>query len=351
MISISKNVLNTCIVSYRYDFEKQVKEIKHNLIQLQTKYNSQLDYNQRRFLRKIIQKISVCNLLTIDQKKIEEVITELGKTPSSKNTITLNEADRKKTSEPEKKVLKFHELLVLAFNYSSYRGNFYPKLFNKLGIKSCVYCNSQLALNVEKNTYTKKGNINGKLMVAKYQLDHAYSKADFPYLSATIYNLYPCCAVCNNIKRKKEVKFKLYNDIVVDSDYKFILDKNSLIKYMMTYNSDDLLISFEDPDKKQKEKEGKGSLEDTFHITSIYNSQKDIIEEILIRTEIYNETYRKELVNSFSILFPGSSFSMDRIFLGTYPDPKDIHRRPLSKFIQDISKEVSRLSVEIKKNV
>ncbi|WP_152561032.1 hypothetical protein [Flavobacterium sp. ASV13] len=296
-------------------------------------------------MKKIIQKISVCNLMSADQDRILDLITELGETPKSKNTIKLADADKKNSSGKPINNISFHDLLVLKFNYSAYRGNFYPRLFSRLGIKSCVYCNSQLALNVEKNTYTQAGKLNGRLKVAKYQLDHAYSKADYPYLSATIYNLYPCCAVCNNVKRKKKVNFKLYGDAQLQSNYTFSL-KDSLTEYMLCYDPEKLMVYFDDPDKPLQNREGKGSLEDTFHISSIYNAQKDLAEEIIIRTQIYNQTYRKDLEESFRTLFPGSGFSIERFFLGTYPDSKDIHRRPLSKFTQDISKEVSRLSSE-----
>jgi hypothetical protein len=317
------------------------------MILVRTDYQSVLDPKQKRFLKKIIYRLSVSNLMTLNNERIEEVVRDIGKTPNPNKKITLSFRDKKNSSDPSKNIVFFKDLLIWKFNYGVYRGDFYPKLFRKLGIRACVYCNSQLTLNVEKNTYNTTGKLNGIAKVAKYELDHAYSKSDYPYLSATVFNLYPSCGVCNNIKRKKEVKFKLYSSIESPSIYKFSLKKESLVEYMTSYNSDELIITFEDPDKPFEDKEGKGSLEDTFHISSIYNAQKDIAEEIIIRSHIYNDTYRDDLHKSFSSLFPGNAFEMERIFLGTYPNPQDIHLRPLSKFIQDISADVKRLSIEL----
>lgn len=355
MKAISKLRLDSCITTFSEDFEKQRKEVLNNLRGLTHPfYQDQFNYKQRRFIRAIITKLSVRNLMTLGLEDIEELILELGKTPNPTNKITLNKADKDKAIEKdddEKKKntqVSFQDLLVYKFNYSSYRNNFYPRLFSNLGIKSCVYCNSQLTLTVVKNTYTDRaGNLNGKAKIAKYQLDHVYSQKDYPYISATVFNLYPCCGVCNNIKRKKNVNFRLYSNLEQPSPYKFSLTKDSLAAYMVSHNSEELVVTFEDPDKPKPDKRGNGSLEDTFHISSIYNEQKDIAEEIIVRAQVYNDTYKKELEASFGAIFPGSGFSIERIFLGTYPDEKDIHKRPLSKFIQDISSEVRRLSMEI----
>ena len=43
--------------------------------------------------------------------------------------------------------------------------------------------------------------------------------------------------------------------------------------------------------------------------------------------------------DNFKFLLPTSSIEFERLWLGTYPDKKDIERRPLTKFMQDIWKQ------------
>lgn len=43
----------------------------------------------------------------------------------------------------------------------------------------------------------------------------------------------------------------------------------------------------------------KGSFQDTFDIEGIYETQKDLVEELIVKARVYNAAYRKGLVNSF----------------------------------------------------
>ena len=85
-----------------------------------------------------------------------------------------------------------------------------------------------------------------------------------------------------------------------------------------------------------------GSLTDTFDIRGIYETQIDLVEEIILKARIYNDTYKATLLKEFPKLFTKSSLS-DRVLLGTYADEEDIHKRPMTKFIQDIAKSLSKI--------
>lgn len=101
----------------------------------------------------------------------------------------------------------FRNELINVMGYKELRDNFYPDYFEKIGIKSCVYCNSQLALTVRK--------VNGNRS-AKFQVDHYYSKSEFPCFSISFYNLYPVCGSCNNSKSNNKVTFNLYSNNYTD---------------------------------------------------------------------------------------------------------------------------------------
>ena len=99
--------------------------------------------------------------------------------------------------------IEFRNELIKRLGYSELRDNFYPEYFEKTGIKTCVYCNSQLALTVR---------IVGGPRKAKFQIDHYYPKSEYPCFSISFYNLYPVCGPCNNSKSASQINFNLYSD-------------------------------------------------------------------------------------------------------------------------------------------
>jgi hypothetical protein len=340
MVSIDKKVLLNCFSHFSKELESQRKYILHNLIDSRNKYSKHFNSKEKRFFRKLIHEFSTREFIQADEQKIERLIEDIGKVPIPGNRFEYIG----KSGAPLKNKISFTNLIQICFDYSGSRSNFYPRFFHRIKIRSCVYCNSQLTLNVEKQTYKNGNEIK---MVAKYQLDHFYSQDDYPYLSATIFNLYPTCATCNNIKRKKTVKFQLYTNSVVPSVYKFNINKDSIVEYLLTNDSERLNITFSDPDKPYPNKYAGASLEDVFQISSIYNMQKDIVEELLIKAYVYNSSYKKELQKNFRDVFPKNSFDIERLILGNYANENEIHQRPLSKFMQDISSEINRLKDSI----
>lgn len=340
MISIDKKILFNCFLHFSKELETQRKFILTNLTTSKFKYEKYLSYDERRFLKKLIYEFKTREFIKADDQMIRGIINNLGKFP--KQHIKFEYIGKK--GEPLKNKISFKELILICFDYSGSRDGFYPRFFHRMKIRACIYCNSQLTLNVVKQTYKKK---EPTKMVAKYQLDHHYSQNDYPYLSATIFNLYPTCATCNNIKRKKTVNFQLYGDSPKSSLYKFKIDKQSIVDYLMTNDSEKLDISFSDPDKPNSNKYAAKSLEDVFHVSSIYNMQKDIVEELVIKAYIYNASYKKELQRSFTNIFPKNAFDIERLILGSYTKENEIHLRPLSKFMQDISNEINRLKDSI----
>ena len=174
---------------------------------------------------------------------------------------------------------------------------------------------------------------------AKFQVDHFYPQSKHPHFSISLFNLYPVCASCNNVKSDKPVNFKLYTNRSTaksTSPYEFRLLDGVVSEYLLEKRSELIEFQFIDPDTQ---KAISGSLQDTFDIQGIYETQKDVIEELIIKAQIYNKAYRKKLVDSFPDLFTHASLS-NRIFVGNYTEPLEIHKRPLAKFTQDIARQL-----------
>jgi hypothetical protein len=220
---------------------------------------------------------------------------------------------------------KFYELVVDAMRYDDARFEYYPFAL-KLGIKTCVYCNAQLAATTKNNNGSYKG---------IYELDHFYPKSKYPYLCTSFFNLQPCCAHCNKSKNDNKAKFGLYTTNYKElNPFIFSLDKKSLIKYMLNQDCEELKIKFDSNDTNLLQDHN-----NHFHIKELYNTQIDFAEEIVWKSKIYNKSYQANLYDSFQKLFPKHT-DYNRFILGNYADEKDIHKRSMSKFTQDIAKQL-----------
>lgn len=223
----------------------------------------------------------------------------------------------------------FYDLIIDAMRYDAIRDKEFMPYLKEIGIKSCVYCNSQLTIVTEKNENNE--------ISAKLELDHYYAKSKYPFLCISFFNLYPTCGNCNRAKSKKDAVFQLYSEENIDLDvFDFILDDESVLKYLKSRNVDDIKFSF-------KTKVGLTDIstdhDKMFCIQGIYNTQKDIIEELIHKKEAYSEQYKKDLVELFDGLFPDKAF-INRLIIGNYANTEEIHKRPMSKFTQDIAKDL-----------
>lgn len=228
----------------------------------------------------------------------------------------------------------FRDKIIAALKYSNRRSDFYPQYFRSIGIKTCVYCNSQLTVSIDS---VDKKNIGRTLVKAKFQVDHYLPKSHYPCFSISLFNLYPVCASCNNCKLDKDIVFSLYKDTVTyPSDFKFILDDISKMRFIGSRNINDLKISFSEP---KVAKPGTESFKDLFDIQGIYETQKDVVAEIILKSEVYSDTYKNDLMKKFPKIFKDLG-TINQLIIGNYVEESDIHRRPMAKFIQDIAKQL-----------
>ena len=221
---------------------------------------------------------------------------------------------------------EFYKLIVEAMRYDAVRDKEFLPFVKKNGIKSCVYCNAQFSITTERKNGSQSG---------MFELDHFYPKSKYPFLSTSFFNLQPCCSHCNKTKSDRPALFSLYTSDYNSLDpFNFSLDKKSILRYLLTQAEDELIIIFTSVDMNLK-----NNHEELFHISELYKQHKDIIEELIWKSKVYNNSYKMSLSDSFSKKFPNSS-NFNRFILGNYDNPKDIHRRPMAKMVQDIAKEL-----------
>lgn len=263
------------------------------------------------------------NILTATPLELEDLKKAFGELPDDPEE-NLNEVSLR---------ILLKNKITTALGYTGLRRDFYPKYFAGIGIKSCVYCNSQLAVSIEKDQ---------KVYSGRFQVDHFNSQDEFPWMAISLFNLYPSCASCNGNKSNDVVIFELYTndrDKLRTSPFVFRLDPGSKAKYLTSRDPEDIKYNFEDRCKNNVP----SAFGKKFHIDAVYATQVDLVEEILLKSQMYDETYRKTLSNNFSKLGI-SNVSIERIILGNYVKEIEIHKRPLAKFMQDLAIELKLIA-------
>jgi hypothetical protein len=221
---------------------------------------------------------------------------------------------------------EFKNELINRLGYSKFRDEFYPEYFLKTDLKACAYCNSQLAVSVR----TIKGE-----KIAKFQVDHFLPKSEYPGFSISFFNLIPVCGPCNGKKSSTSINFNFYSNNQKDlkkSPFQFELDRKSIAKYRINGNIDELIIKFIDLENRR--------FDEQFDIEGIYNTQKDIAEELILKSMIYNQKYLEGLRYSFKKLYRDKIPMVERLLVGNYTNEKDIHKRPMSKFTMDLARQL-----------
>lgn len=228
----------------------------------------------------------------------------------------------------------FRDLITKALRYEDYREREYLDFIKDLGINTCVYCNAQLTIviNLRKiQQGARKGQFERE---GKFEVDHFHSQSKYPFLCTSFYNLIPCCSNCNKSKSDDNSLFYLYTGTDNLESFVFKIDNDSLDKYFTTRKRSDLEIRFE-----STENDLLTNHKELFRIEEIYATQKDVAEEIINKAEAYTLAYKQGLVDTFKDLFPDKAL-INKLLIGNYDKPDEIHKRPLAKFMQDIARQV-----------
>ena len=275
------------------DENKDLKKIHNsNIEKLKSIDDGVLNVKEIRFKNKIINHFESNDLNFFTAKPID--VLQIKKSPTA----------------------KIRNMILNALDYTSHRKNLIPKFFESLGIKVCVYCNSQLAISFKKENNSYK---------ALLEADHNYPKKYYPYLAISLYNLYPSCANCNRHKSTKPVLFDLYSNHSNKSIISFKFDNDCIVDFRTSF----------DISKIKYEVLGDEEYIKSLHIEEIYSTQKDVAEELIIKSLTYNETYIKELK-----VFGIKQENITRYIVGNYTEDSDMHKRPLSKFMADIARDL-----------
>lgn len=265
-----------------------------------------------------------------------------------------------------------NEELKQLFDYEIFRDSKPPNwgaysYFKMLGVNACPYCNrifinptrrpkrrklTPLIDKFDNQTYQWIRSHNPNL---KPDIDHFRSKEKHPYLAISIYNLIPCCTICNSrLKHKRNWTILHPFTDSLDNHYRFTIDflsadeiykregiaKVDIDKYLGTALLNNKTESFKInliPRNGDETKEAFLTKE-LFFVEELYQNHKDYVLEILKKAQWYNEDYMDSLHESFPDIF-SSQEDFLQAYLANYINSDDINKRPLSKLTIDIARE------------
>lgn len=193
------------------------------------------------------------------------------------------------------------------------------ELANKIGTRTCVYCNRIYSFTIE------DGNGN---TVARPDFDHWLPKEKHPLLSMSFYNLIPSCPICNrSIKLRKDFEYGKHvhpYQSEVERQFKFQYEPQPGAKWILKVAN---CTPVEDATAELLK------IEDVY--TPYANSEvKDILEFAYKNTPDYLVELRDTVMKAF-----GNSISKEhayRMVFGTELRSSLFLDRPLSKMKRDV---------------
>ncbi|RXK02328.1 hypothetical protein CRV02_05675 [Arcobacter sp. CECT 8989] len=279
--------------------QSQLNRIIRNCGLKATKKRSQilLNTNELDFLKSI-------NL----EKKLKEILTA----NTEKLRATIDDFEPQ-MSENLKKVI-YNVFINNIYSTNKFDG---LKFVNDIGLQTCPYCNRAYIQSV-----SRRG-------VVRPQIDHFFPKDKYPYLGVSFYNLIPSCSICNGTTVKgnnDSYKDKLVSPYEMKNDnFKFSFDIKSIDNFPPK-----LVTKIDINDKY-------------FKLEDFYKHHGDIVYEL------YSKLYNEDTKEHFDVLrksLSGVGFDeaeIHKFITCGYKKNEDLHKRPLSKLIKDISEELNLL--------
>ncbi len=232
-------------------------------------------------------------------------------------------------------------------------------LIDELNITVCPYCNRSF---IDTYICDETGKIKSNA-----QLDHFYPQEQYPYFALSMYNLIPCCGVCNlgKLSDNKEIVYPYEEDFGnyakfetsflkgeenESYDIRYLLGVTDNFRIKIKINKEiikDKLI-LESKEKKCKldlEKEYDNinqKIENSikiFHLEDLYNFHKENVRELIKKAIIYNKSRIDELCTQYPELFTNREEVLQMV-VSNYICDEDLGKRPLAKLTKDICEEL-----------
>ena len=297
------------LVKYK-EFEKKDYYEKIAESKMQKQNNSTFEEYYNTNIKAILNNYSLADILIGNFNKLLEI----------KKSINLSSTDS--------------EIIKTFFNYDKANSKDIVTLISKLQPKiskffeenievhTCYYCNIDFINTFKKNNEIKNA----------FTLDHVLEKADYPFLALSLYNLVPSCYVCNSKVKDSKIPFDDFSPTNKDFDFdervkfkSFISNTNFQIEKEQDFYIK-LIENYSNKFDKYIE---------SLNLNNRYDYHKYKVLEMIQKRREYPDSRIKEL----SDLTKKTQEEIKQDLFGIYTS-EDLHKRPLSKLIKDISEEL-----------
>lgn len=194
------------------------------------------------------------------------------------------------------------------------------RISSLLDRNTCTYCNRQYTLTVEEEDKR----------IIRPQFDHWYPKVQYPVLALSIYNLIPSCAICNSsIKSSTTFNTTDYVHPYINQDistrYTYSYGKDGDFKNKVTIDTKDTSVF---------------NTISAFKLEEVYRAHSEYeLKDLIDLATKYSDNYIKKLISSFDGLHLTKE-EVYRMIFGIEVNEAEFHKRPFSKFKNDIIKEL-----------
>ena len=257
---------------------------------------------------KSILKFDLKDILCGDFEKLIEIKNKIGKKDDNRIKSFFN-YDKSKINNSSPLISKLQPKISKFFQ-------------ENIEVHTCYYCNIDFINTFKKNNETKNA----------FTLDHVLEKADFPFLVLSLYNLVPSCYVCNSKVKDSKISFKDFSPTNKDFDF------DERVKFKSFISNPNLQIEKEE-DFYIKLIENYSNKYDEYikslNLNDRYDYHKYKVLEMIQKRREYPDSRIKEL----SDLTKKTQEEIKQDLFGIYI-LEDLHKRPLSKLIKDISEEL-----------
>ena len=245
-----------------------------------------------------------------------------------KLTEYLKKSYSKIDSKLRKRIIDLKNISVCPYCNRNYINSTY-KMFH------CNNCNQNLFVinDIEKECLNCKQEIKGLTKVVNTaQLDHFFPKDNNPLFAVSFYNLIPSCYSCNHMKSNKNIEYSPYDITFPFDDVHFTYIPNSV---------NDIEIKIDSCNSNFK----KGIYD--LGIEELYQSHLDVVNELIWKKEVYTDSYKDGLSRILDqTKLELSKAEVNRFITGYYTEKENYGKRPLSKMITDISRELGLIGEE-----
>lgn len=198
--------------------------------------------------------------------------------------------------------------------------------------RTCPYCNQNFTFVIEDNKEDGR-------KICRPSIDHFYPQHEYPYLALSLYNMVPCCEVCNmRLKQMKKMRLEILNPYEFDMDEAFrfefqfdMLDEKKGITMRMNLFNEDYIKTFQEYKK-------------TFHLELLYNEHQATARKIYERYQKYGDGYFKQLQR---LLGDGeqkqvaiNEEEMRELRWSHIPSKEEILDEPLNKMRKDLIEQL-----------